>query len=114
MLRDVLFLQFRRSRDLSVLARPDDILDCSIDERERSQGYLSTTYKLVVHFRYRAVALQEHGKAIFPYNKQVEQRRQRGRGRRGRRRRVVFFLLQLLLEDDARHRREANSTRQGK
>ena len=46
--------QFRRSRDLSLLSTPDDILDCAIDECENSHGHLSTTYKLLAHFQVEA------------------------------------------------------------
>ena len=52
--RDWLFAvinQFRQARDLALLGDPDDIIDCSIDECESSHGYLSTTYKLVAHFK---------------------------------------------------------------
>ena len=45
-----LSVQFRRSRGLSLLRYPGDIVDCSIDECDGSHGYLSTTYKLVAHF----------------------------------------------------------------
>lgn len=43
--------QYRRSRDLSLIAHPDDIATCSIDECDDSHGYLSTTYKLTAQFR---------------------------------------------------------------
>ena len=52
--RDWLFAvinQFRKARDLALISDPDDITDCSIDECENSHGYLSTTYKLVAHFK---------------------------------------------------------------
>lgn len=42
--------QYRKVRDLSLLAHPDDITDCSIDECDSSHGYLSTTYKLLANF----------------------------------------------------------------
>ncbi len=46
--------QFRRSRGLSALSHPDDILECAIDECDRSHGFLSTTYNLVANFRCNA------------------------------------------------------------
>ncbi len=52
--------QFRRSRGLSALCDPDDILDCSIDECDRSHGYLSTTYKLVANFKCHAGKVTLH------------------------------------------------------
>ena len=43
--------QFRLTRNLSLVKSPNDIVDCAIDERDQSHGYLSTTYKLVAHFK---------------------------------------------------------------
>ena len=47
------FIQFRSSRDLGLIGHPDDITNCSIDECETSNGYLSTTYKLTAYFKSR-------------------------------------------------------------
>ena len=49
-----LVFQFRGSRDLGLIDHPDDITNCSIDECESSNGYLSTTYKLTAFFRCRS------------------------------------------------------------
>lgn len=46
--------QYRGSRDLGLIEHPDDITNCSIDECESSNGYLSTTYKLTAFFKCRS------------------------------------------------------------
>ena len=49
-----LHLQYRGSRELGLIEHPDDITNCSIDECESSNGYLSTTYKLTAFFKCRS------------------------------------------------------------
>lgn len=44
--------QLRRQRDVPLLRKANDIVDCSIDECQASHGFLNTTYKLLAHFRY--------------------------------------------------------------
>ena len=50
--------QYREVKNLSLLKKPDDILECEINERLNSRGYLSSTYiinckfKVITHLRF--------------------------------------------------------------
>ena len=43
--------QYREVKDLSLLKKPEDILECEINERMTSRGYISSTYNINVRFK---------------------------------------------------------------
>ena len=43
--------QYREVKNLSLLKKPDDILECEINERLNSRGYLSSTYIINCKFK---------------------------------------------------------------
>ncbi len=54
--------QYREVKNLSLLKKPDDILECEINERLNSRGYLSSTYTISCKFK---VVVGKF--AIFPF-----------------------------------------------
>ena len=61
-------LKYRGSRDLGLIEHPDDITNCSIDECESSNGYLSTTYKLTAFFKCRSQITGERVRGVTGIN----------------------------------------------
>ena len=46
--------QYREVKELSLLKKPEDILECEINERMTSRGYVSSTYN--INIRYKVIA----------------------------------------------------------
>ena len=64
--------QYREVKNLSLLKKPDDILECEINERLNSRGYLSSTYIInckfkVISFKKRFWLLRFHQKFLFHF-----------------------------------------------
>ena len=61
--------QYREVKNLSLLNKPDDILECEINERLNSRGYLSSTYiincKFKVIISFPAVAILSFTLLLF-------------------------------------------------
>ena len=43
--------QYREVKELSLLKKPEDILECEINERLTSRGYVSSTYNINIRFK---------------------------------------------------------------
>ena len=54
--------QYREVKNLSLLKKPDDILECEINERLNSRGYLSSTY--IINCKFKVISFN---KAEFGY-----------------------------------------------
>ena len=64
--------QYREVKNLSLLKKPDDILECEINERLNSRGYLSSTYIInckfkVISFKKRLWLLRFHQFIYFHF-----------------------------------------------
>ena len=48
--------QYREVKNLSLLKKPDDILECEINERLNSRGYLSSTY--IINCKFKVISFK--------------------------------------------------------
>ena len=49
--------QYREVKNLSLLKKPDDILECEINERLNSRGYLSSTY--IINCKFKVISFKK-------------------------------------------------------
>ena len=49
--------QYREVKNLSLLKKPDDILECEINERLNSRGYLSSTY--IINCKFKVISFEK-------------------------------------------------------
>ena len=54
--------QYREVKELSLLKKPEDILECEINERMTSRGYVSSTYNINIRFKVIAHILPDFEK----------------------------------------------------
>jgi len=58
--------QYREVKELSLLKKPEDILECEINERMTSRGYVSSTYNINIRFKcYTTMGLEESDYSFF-------------------------------------------------
>merc|ERR1711936_288466 len=58
--------QYREVKNLSLLKKPDDILECEINERLNSRGYLSSTYIINCKFKvFTSFGMEESDYSFF-------------------------------------------------
>ena len=50
--------QYREVKNLSLLKKPDDILECEINERLNSRGYLSSTY--IINCKFKVISFNKN------------------------------------------------------